>query len=206
MTGLDADRLHHRPGVRRRARSTARWYSRRAGGMQATDIFFKVPDTSPAPIVAAQAGAARPGPPTRSPTCCRATRSSDSPASPSIPANVKGQFQGQLTIDLGDGQDGAARRTRNFTSWGRCPTSSSTNTSATSASSRARSTSPPIPAALKITGQGLVNGVPAKVELAKGRRPTTARSTDELTLDDAARAKLGPERRTADDRRRWRCA
>ena len=131
-----ADRPRRRPasspGAFSRSHGETRRDGLRAGGrrMQASDIFFRIPDTQPGADRRRRGGRpCRRAPPTRSPICCRATRSSNIAAFTVDPADVKGQFQGQLTLDLGIGKTVAAGGPEVHAPRARCRTSSSTNIS-----------------------------------------------------------------------------
>lgn len=157
--------------------------------IQGSDLYFKVPDTTPAAIVPAQGGAHLTG---------SADALADLLSREAIkhfagfavdPASVKGQFQGQLTLDLGLGKD-IKPENQKFRAEG-----SVTNLQLDKFLSNERFEQGALEVSadsgnLKITGQGLINGLAAKVELIKA-------STEEgsvlltVALDDSARSKLG---------------
>ena len=134
--------------------------------MLASDIFFRVPDTRPAPIVASQAGAHVQG----TADALAELLSDDAVKKYSgftvDPANVKGQFQGALTLDLGLGKTVKPEDQR-FHALG---TLSNFQLEKYLADERFEQGALEVAAdssSLKITGQGLVNGMPAKVDLSR---------------------------------------
>jgi len=157
--------------------------------MQASDIFFKIPDTRPAPVVASQAGAHVQG---------GADALADLISRDAVkrfagfavdPARVKGQFQGLLALDLGLGkavppEDQHVRVEGSL---------SNLQLDKYLANERFEQGALDVVADsgnLKITGQGQINGLAVKVDLAKGPTDEGALALN-LTLDDAARAKMG---------------
>jgi hypothetical protein len=157
--------------------------------MQANDLFFNVPDTSPAPVVASKAGARVQG---------AADALADFLSRDSIkryagfsvdPATVKGQFQGQLTIDLGLGKSVRPEDQR-FHVDGSLSDLKLDKFMANERFEQGALDVVAEPGSLKINGQGLINGLATKVELAKGAADEGTLTLN-LTLDDAARAKLG---------------
>jgi hypothetical protein len=155
----------------------------------ASDVYFKIPDTSPAPLVASQGGAHVQG----AADALAELLSRDAVkryAGFSVePSTVKGQFQGQLTIDLGLGKAARPEDLR-FRAEGAL---SNLQLDKFLANERFEQGALEVVAEagnLKITGQGLINGLPAKVDLAKGADDDGALTLN-FTLDDAARAKLG---------------
>jgi hypothetical protein len=157
--------------------------------MQATDIYFKVPDTRPLPVVASQAGAHVTG---------AADALADLLSRDAIkrfagfsvdPANVKGQFQGELTMDLGLGKNVPPENQR-FKVDG---TLSSLQLDKYVGNERFEQGTLDVAADggnLKITGQGQISGLPTKVDLAKTAADDGALTLN-MTVDDAARARLG---------------
>ncbi len=110
--------------------------------MQASDVFFRIPDTRPAPVVASQAGAHVQGAADALAELLQRDAIKRYSGFTVDPANVRGQFQGQLTLDLGLGKTVGSEDQRSG-SRARCRISSSTNMSPTSALSRALSMSSP---------------------------------------------------------------
>jgi hypothetical protein len=157
--------------------------------MQASDISFKIPDTRPLPVVASQASAHVTG---------TADALADLLSRDAIkrfagfsvdPANVKGQFQGQLIVDLGLGKNVPPEDQR-FRVDG---TLSGLQLDKYVANERFEQGTLDVMADggnLKITGQGQINGLPTKVDLAKGAADEGALTLN-MTVDDAARARLG---------------
>jgi hypothetical protein len=157
--------------------------------MQGTDIFFKVPDTRPQFIVPAIGGAHVTG---------GADALADLLARDSIkryagfsvdPTTVKGQFQGTLALDLGLGKN-AHPDDQKF----RVETSLS-NFALDKYIGNERFEQGALDVVadagnVKITGQGLFNTVPTKVELTKAGNEDGVLNLM-MTLDDAARARLG---------------
>ena len=171
--------------------------------MQASDIFFKVPDTRPAPVVASQAGAHVQG----SADALADLLSRDAVkryAGFSVdPADVKGQFQGVLALDLGIGKT-VRPEDQHFRVEGALANLQLDKYLANERFEQGALDVVADGGNLKITGQGQINGLPAKVDLAKGPTDEGALLLN-LTLDDAARTKLG----SPSDCRwwaRWRCA
>ncbi len=157
--------------------------------IQASDLFYRVPDTRPATIVAAQGGAHVQG---------GADALADLLARDAIkrfagfsvdPANVKGQFQGQLTLDFSLGKT-AKPEDQKFRAEGALSNFSLDKYVANERFEQGALEVSADSGNLKIAGQGLVNGFPAKVELIKGAADEGALQLA-LTVDDAARAKLG---------------
>lgn len=171
--------------------SAKRGFMEFAGGrrIQATDIFFHVPDTSPSPKVAAQAGAHVQGGAealadllTRDAIKRFAGFSVD-------PANVKGTFQGKLGLDLYMGKV-AKPDDQRFHAEG---TLSNLQLDKYVANERFEQGQLDVTAdssGLKISGQGVVNGIPAKIDLARSGSDDGILNMN-FTIDDALRAKLG---------------
>jgi Protein of unknown function/AsmA-like C-terminal region len=157
--------------------------------MQASDIFFKIPDTRPAPVVASQAGAHVQG---------SADALADLLSRDAVkryagfavdPADVRGQFQGVLALDLGLGKT-VRPEDQHFRVEGAL---ANLQLDKYLGNERFEQGSLDVLADggnLKITGQGQINGLPAKVDLAKGPSDEGALLLN-LSLDDAARAKMG---------------
>jgi hypothetical protein len=157
--------------------------------MQGTDIFFKVPDTRPTFVVAAVGGAHVTG---------GADALADLLSRDSIkhyagfsvdPSTVKGQFQGTLALDLGLGKN-AHPDDQKFR-----VEASLANFALDKYLGNERFEQGALDAAadasnVKITGQGLFNTVPTKVELTKAANEDGVLNLM-MTLDDAARARLG---------------
>ena len=157
--------------------------------LQAADVFFKVPDTSPAPIVAGEAGAHV----TASANAVAELLNQDAikrfAGFAVDPANVKGQAQAQLTINLAMGRT-ARPEDQKFRVVGSLAAFSVDKYVGNEKFEQGALDIDADSGALRITGQGLVNGVPAKVELAKTATEEGALVLT-LTLDDALRAKQG---------------
>ena len=157
--------------------------------MQGTDIFFKVPDTRPQFIVPAIGGAHVTG---------GADALADLLSRDSIkkfagfsvdPSTVKGQFQGNLGLDLGLGKN-AHPEDQKFK-----VDASLSNFSLDKYIGNERFEQGALDVAadagnVKITGQGLFNTVPTKVELTKAANEDGVLNLM-MALDDAARARLG---------------
>ena len=114
------------------------------------------------------------------------------------PADVKGQFQGVLALDLGLGKS-VRPEDQHFKVEGAL---SNLQLDKYFGNERFEQGALDVVAEggnLKITGQGQINGLPAKVDLAKAAADEGVLGLN-LTLDDAARAKIGMNRRAADDR------
>ena len=166
--------------------------------MQGTDIFFKVPDTSPAFIVPAIGGAHVTG---------GADALADLLSRDSIkkfagfsvdPSTVKGQFQGNLGLDLGLGKN-AHPDNQKFK-----VEASLSNFSLDKYIGNERFEQGALDVAadsgnVKITGQGLFNTVPTKVELTKAGARRRRPQPDDDTRRCRARAARA-QRRPADDR------
>ncbi len=157
--------------------------------MQAADIYFKIPDTRPAPIVAAQAGAHVQG--TADALADLLSRDAVKKyAGLSVdPADVKGQFQGALALDLGLGKS-VRPEDQHFKVEGAL---SNLQLDKYFGNQRFEQGALDVVAEggnLKITGQGQVNGLSTKVDLAKAAADEGVLALN-LTLDDAARAKIG---------------
>jgi hypothetical protein len=157
--------------------------------MQAADIFFKIPDTRPAPIVASQAGAHVQG----SADALADLLSRDAVkryAGFSVdPADVRGQFQGVLALDLGLGKT-VRPEDQHFRVEGALANLQLDKYLGNERFEQGALDVMADGGNLKITGQGQINGLPTKVDLAKGPADEGALLLN-LTLDDAARAKLG---------------
>ena len=157
--------------------------------MQATDIFFKVPDTRPAPVVASQAGAHVQGPADALADLLSRDAVKRYAGFSVDPADVKGQFQGVLALDLGLGKT-VRPEDQHFRVEGSL---SNLQLDKYIANERFDQGSLDVAADggnLKITGQGQINGMPAKVDLLKGAADEGTLNLS-LTVDDAARAKMG---------------
>ena len=157
--------------------------------MQASDLFFKVPDTRPAPVVASQAGAHVQG----SADALADLLSRDAVkryAGFSVdPADVKGQFQGVLALDLGLGKS-VRPEDQHFRVEGALANLQLDKYLGNERFEQGALDVVADGGNLKITGQGQINGLPAKVDLAKGPTDEGALLLN-LSLDDTARTKFG---------------
>jgi hypothetical protein len=157
--------------------------------VQGSEIYFKIPDTSPAPLVAALGGAHVQGAADALAELLSRDAVKRFAGFAVDPASVKGQFQGQLTIDLTLGKAAKTDEPR-FRAEG---TLSNLQLDRFMANERFEQGALEVSAEggnLKINGQGVVNGLPAKVDLTKGAADDGVLTLN-LTLDDAARAKFG---------------
>ena len=157
--------------------------------LDASEVYFRVPDTAPAAIVAGEGGA-------------HVTAAADAVAEllgqeairkfaglSLDPATVKGQAQGQLTLSLAMGKT-AKPQDQKFQVAG---TLSALQLDKYAGNSRFEQGALDFSAdssALKASGSGLLDGVPAKVDLAKNATDDGAVNVA-LTLDDQMRSKLG---------------
>ena len=157
--------------------------------LDAADVFFKVPDTSPAPIVAALAGARVSGPADAVAELLNQDAIKRFAGFTLDPANVKGQAQGQLTMNLGMGKT-ARPEDQKFHVVGSLSALSLDKYVGNEKFEQGALDVEADSGALRITGQGQVDGVPAKVELAKTATDDGALALT-LSLDDPSRAKLG---------------
>jgi hypothetical protein len=157
--------------------------------MQAADIFFKIPDTRPAPVVASQAGAHVQG---------SADALADLLSRDAVkryvgfavdPANVKGQFQGMLALDLGLGKS-VRPEDQHFRVEGALSNLQLDKYIANERFEQGALDVASDGGNLKITGQGQINGLPAKVDLTKGQLDEGTLTLN-LAVDDAARARMG---------------
>jgi hypothetical protein len=157
--------------------------------MQAADIFFKIPDTRPAPIIASQAGAHVQG---------AADALADLLSRDAVkryagfavdPADVKGQFQGVLGLDLGIGKT-VRPEDQHFRVEGALANLQLDKYLGNERFEQGALDVVADGGNLKITGQGQINGLPAKVDLAKGPTDEGALLLN-LSLDDTARTKFG---------------
>jgi hypothetical protein len=157
--------------------------------LEATDVYFHVPDTAPAPIIAAEGGAHVTG---------GADAAAEMLSQEAIrkfaglavdPANVKGQAQGQLTLALGLGRT-AKPADQKFRVVGMLTALQLDKYAGNARFEQGALDFEADSSALKATGQGLLSGVPTKVELVKGANDDGAINLL-LTIDDAMRTKLG---------------
>lgn len=157
--------------------------------IQVADISYSVPDTTPAPIVPALAGARLQG---------GADALADLLSRDALkryvgfsidPATVKGQFEGKLGLDLKLGKS-ARPEDNQFRAEG---TLTNFRVDRFLASERLDQAALSVLAErgnLKIAGQGQMYGVPVAIDLTKGAAEEGSIALS-LSLDNAARAKLG---------------
>ena len=157
--------------------------------MQASDVFFRIPDTRPAPVVASQAGAHVQGAADALAELLQRDAIKRYSGFTVDPANVRGQFQGQLTLDLGLGKTVRPEDQR-FRVEGALSNFQLDKYVADERFEQGALDVVADSSSLRITGQGIVNGMPAKVDLSRGANDDGLLLMN-LTLDDATRAKLG---------------
>ena len=157
--------------------------------MLASDIYFRVPDTSPAPVVASQAGAHLQGGADALADLLTREAVKKYAGFAVDPASVKGQFQGQLTLDLGIGKT-VKPEDQHFRAEGSLANLQLDKFLANEKFEQGALDVTADSTSLKITGQGVVNGLPAKVEMVKSLTDDGSLGLS-VTVDDAARAKLG---------------
>ena len=157
--------------------------------VQATDIVYQVPDTSPAAVVPAKASAHLQGGADALVDLLGRDALKHYAGFTLDPALVKGQFEGDLAIDLKLGKS-VRPEDQQFRANG---TLANLRVDRFLANERLEQGALSVDArqgALKITGQGQIYGVPAAIDVTKG-------ATDEgaivlaLVLDGPARARLG---------------
>jgi hypothetical protein len=154
-----------------------------------TDAYFKVPNTDPAPLVAAEAGAHVSG--GADAVADLITRDAMKPyAGLAVdPAKVKGQAQGQLTMTLALG-DSAKPEDQKFRVEGSLAGLSVDGYIGNEKFEQGALDVFADAGTLKLTGQGLFDTIPAKVDI--GKTPTDDGQVQvNLTLDNATRARLG---------------
>ena len=154
-----------------------------------TDIYFRVPNTDPAPLVAAEAGAHVVG--GADAVADLLSRDALKPYAglPLDPAKVKGQAQGQLTITLALG-DAAKPEDQKFRVEGSLAGLSVDGYMGTEKFEQGALDVSADAGQLRLAGQGLFDTIPAKVEVVKS--PTDeGQALLTLTLDNATRARLG---------------
>jgi hypothetical protein len=157
--------------------------------IQVADISYFVPDTSPAPIVPAQASARLQGGADALADLLNRDALRRYAGFTVDPATVKGQFEGKLDLDLKLGksvrpEDNQFRAEGNLTNF---------RVDRFLASERLEQASLSVLAEhgnVKIAGQGQMYGVPVAVDLSKGAADEGAVALS-LMFDNAARAKLG---------------
>lgn len=157
--------------------------------IQVADIVYTVPDTTPAPIVPAQAAAHLQGGADALADLLNRDALKRYAGFSVDPATVKGQFEGQLALDLKLGktarpEDNQFRAEGNLTNFriDRFLANERLDQAALSVLADHGN--------LKIVGQGQMYGVPVAVDLTKG--PADEGSVVlSLSFDNAARAKLG---------------
>ena len=157
--------------------------------IQVADISYSVPDTSPAPIVSAQAGARLQGGVDALADLLNRDALKRYAGFTVDPATVKGQFEGKLALDLKLGksvrpEDNQFRAEGNLTNFrvDRFLASERLDQAALSVLAEHGN--------LKIAGQGQMYGVPVAVDLTKGAADEGSVALS-LSFDNAARAKLG---------------
>ncbi|MGO4869001.1 MAG: DUF3971 domain-containing protein [Roseiarcus sp.] len=157
--------------------------------IQVADISYFVPDTTPAPIVPARAGARLQGGADALADLLNRDALKRYAGLSVDPATVKGQFEGNLALDLKLGktvrpEDNQFRADGTLTNF---------RVDKFLASERLEQASLSVLAEhgnLKIAGQGQMYGVPVAVDLTKGAADEGSVALS-LSLDNAARAKLG---------------
>lgn len=157
--------------------------------IQAADISYAVPDTTPAPIVAAQAGARLQGTADALADLLNRDALKRYAGFSVDPATVKGQFEGRLAIDLKLGktarpEDNQFRAEGNLTNFrvDRFIASERLDQAALSVLADHGN--------LKIAGQGQMYGAPVTVDLNKGAADEGSVLLS-MSFDNAERAKLG---------------
>ena len=188
LTGLDGAGVltGHTFEVRAKAGQMDLSAGRRLAG---TDIYFRVPSTDPAPIVAAEAGAHVVG--GADALADLLSRDALKPyAGLAVdPAKVKGQAQGQLTIALALG-DAAKPEDQKFRVEGSLANLTVDGYMGTEKFEQGALDAFADAGTLRLTGQGLFDTIPAKVDIVK--TPTEeGQILLTLTLDNATRARLG---------------
>ncbi len=154
-----------------------------------SDIYFKIPDTSPATIVASEGGARLTGgADALADLLGREPIKRFAGATPDA-ASVRGQFQGQLTLFLGLGKS-VKPEDQKFRAEGTLSNLSVEKFMGNEKIEQGALDMTADSQGFKLAGQALVNGIPAKFEFAKSGAEDGA-LTMNMTLDDAARAKLG---------------
>jgi len=157
--------------------------------IQVADISYFVPDTTPAPIVPARAGARLQGGADALADLLNRDALKRFAAFAIDPATVKGQFEGKLALDLKLGktvrpEDNQFRAEGTLTNFRVDKFLGSERLEQASLSVLAEHGN------LKINGQGQMYGVPVAVDLTKGAADEGLVALS-LSLDNAARAKLG---------------
>ena len=157
--------------------------------MQASDIFYRVPDTAPAEIVPSQGGAKVQGGAEALADLLTRDALKKYVGFSIDPANVKGQFQGSVSVDLLLGKT-VRPEDQKFRAEGTLTNFQLDKYLAGAKFEQGALDIVADPASLKITGQGQINGLAAKVEVSRnGAEDGTVTLT--TTVDDSARAKLG---------------
>ena len=157
--------------------------------IQVADISYSVPDTTPAPIVPAQAGARLQGGADALADLLNRDALKRYAGFSIDPATVKGQFEGKLGLDLKLGKS-ARPEDNQFRAEG---TLTNFRVDRFLASERLDQAALSVLAEhgnLKIAGQGQMYGVPVAVDLTKGAADEGSVALS-LSFDNAARAKLG---------------
>jgi hypothetical protein len=157
--------------------------------LQVGDVFFKVPDTAPAPIVAGEASAHVSGAADAVAELLNQDSIRRFAGFAVDPANVKGQAQAQLSIALAMGKK-ARPEDQKFHVAGSMSGLQLDKYVGNEKFEQGALDVDADSAAMRITGQGLLNGVPTKVEISKGATDEGALGLT-MTLDDALRAKFG---------------
>ncbi len=157
--------------------------------IQVADISYVVPDTTPAPIVPAQAGARLQGGADALADLLNHDALKRYAGFSVDPATLKGQFEGKLALDLKMGKS-ARPEDNQFRAEG---TLTNFRVDRFLASERLEQASLSVLAEhgnLKIAGQGQMYGVPVAVDLSKGAAEEGSVGLS-LSFDNAARARLG---------------
>jgi hypothetical protein len=157
--------------------------------IQVAEISYFVPDTAPAPIVPAQAGARLQGGADALADLLNRDALKRYVGFSVDPATVKGQFEGKLALDLKLGKS-VRPEDNQFRAEG---TLTNFRVERFLAGERLEQTALSVLAErgnLKISGQGQMYGVPVAVDLTKGAAEEGSVVLS-LSFDDAARAKLG---------------
>jgi hypothetical protein len=157
--------------------------------IQVADISYSVPDTTPAPIVPAQAGARLQGGADALADLLNRDALKRYAGFSIDPATVKGQFEGKLGLDLKLGKS-ARPEDNQFRAEGSLTNFRVDRFLASERLDQATLSVLAEHGALKIAGQGQMYGVPVAVDLTKGAADEGSVALS-LSLDNAARARLG---------------
>lgn len=157
--------------------------------MQASDIYYRVPDTAPAAIVPSQGGAKVQGGAEALADLLTRDAMKKYVGFALDPANVKGQFQGAVSVDLLLGKT-VRPEDQKFRAEGSLSNFQLDKYLAGAKFEQGALDIVADPNSLKITGQGQIDGLAAKVDVTRnGAEDGTVALT--TTVDDAARARLG---------------